>query len=328
MVAAAVLFLLLYHNIATADKQLQKVDAHRAYHGSGYSFRARFPGVYGMLALDKLISWNDNLFAATMTMYKRQAQSVCSDLRRTRDACVNATKVFRPPEPEGHAKYDLFEPYVHCPSGQKMMKRVGNSGEGGKWLCDELLQKDSCVIFSLGSNGQYDFEKALLEKTRCDIYTFDCTYNGRSLSRRHKYVKKCIGSMTKAGENKNFVTLSQAAQEMRVKKIDLLKIDIEGYEFDEIAGWSIADFALPDQVSIEVHHSQVIYAGGTDSSRYKVQDFSNLLWPAHHLIASDLALFFGHFGRLGYAIVSREDNPMGTCCSEFLLLKVADWAAL
>jgi hypothetical protein len=83
--------------------------------------------------------------------------------------------------------------------------------------------------------------------------------------------------MTKAGENKNFVTLSQAAQEMRVKKIDLLKIDIEGYEFDEIAGWSIADFALPDQVSIEVHHSQVIYAGGTDSSRYKVQDFSNLL---------------------------------------------------
>lgn len=120
---------------------------------SGYSFRARFPGVYGMLALDKLISWNDNLFAATMTMYKRQAQSVCSDLRRTRDACVNATKVFRPPEPEGHAKYDLFEPYVHCPSGQKMMKRVGNSGEGGKWLCDELLQKDSCVIFSLGSNG-------------------------------------------------------------------------------------------------------------------------------------------------------------------------------
>lgn len=35
MMAAAVLFLLLYHNIATADKQLQKVDAHRAHHGSG-----------------------------------------------------------------------------------------------------------------------------------------------------------------------------------------------------------------------------------------------------------------------------------------------------
>lgn len=50
--------------------------------------------------------------------------------------------------------------------------------------------------------------------------------------------------------------------------------------------------------------------------------------PAHHLIASDLALFFGHLGRLGYAIVSREDNPFGNCCSEFLLLKVADWAAL
>lgn len=177
LVAAAVLFLFLYLNIAISNKQLPIVDAHRAHRGSGvfwlfglqqklrqtdsiewmvpagYSLRAAFPGVYGMLALDKLISWNDNLFAATMTMYKRQAQGVCSDLRRTRDACVNATRVFRPPEPEGHAKYDLFQPYVHCPSGQKMMKRVGNSGEGGKWLCDELLQKDTCVIFSLGSNG-------------------------------------------------------------------------------------------------------------------------------------------------------------------------------
>eukprot|EP00889_Picochlorum_renovo_P005061 jgi/Picre1/32091/NNA_007439.t1 len=82
--------------------------------------------------------------------------------------------------------------------------------------------------------------------THLTVHTMGGVYQ-----RRHKYVKKCIGSMTKAGENKNFVTLSQAAQEMRVKKIDLLKIDIEGYEFDEIAGWSIADFALPDQVSLK-----------------------------------------------------------------------------
>jgi len=83
-------------------------------------------------------------------------------------------------------------------------------------------------------------------------------------------------------------------------------------------------------ISIEVHHSQVVYHGGnsTETSHYKVQDFSNLLWPVQHRDLSDLSLFFGHLGRLGYAIASREDNPQGTCCSEFLLLRAADWIPL
>jgi hypothetical protein len=42
--------------------------------------------------------------------------------------------------------------------------------------------------------------------------------------------------------------------------------------------------------------------------------------------ASDLALFFQHFGAMGYGVASREDNTAyRTCCSEFLLLKVGDW---
>ena len=92
--------------------------------------------------------------------------------------------------------------------------------------------------------------------------------------------------------------------------IDLLKIDIEGYEFDETAYWSIKDPWLPEQIAIEVHHSQAIYSGKAANT-----DFSNLLWPAHDLYLSDLALFFGHLGHLGYAIASREDNPFGRCCA-------------
>jgi hypothetical protein len=129
---------------------------------------------------------------------------------------------------------------------------------------------------------------------------------------------------------RRFITLSNAARELGVEKINLLKIDIEGYELDEISGWSITDRSLPEMISIEVHHSQVVYHGGSseETSHYKVQDFSNLLWPVQHLDLSDLALFFGHIGRLGYAIASREDNPEGNCCSEFLLLRIADWVPL
>lgn len=298
--------------------------------GRGFTFRPHFPGVAGMLSMEKLISWNDDLFRSTMTMYKEQARSVCSDLSKTREACVNATENRHPPEPKGFALYDLFNPYVNCPGGKKSMRRVGDTGDGGKWLCNQLLNQDNCVVFSLGSNGQYDFERALLKQTMCTIYTFDCTYNGASQGQRHKYIKKCIGSMEKEGSDSRFITLSNAARELGVQKISLLKIDIEGYEFDEIATWSTQDRLLPEQISIEVHHSQIIYAGGSkeQTSHYKVQDFSNLLWPVHHLTLSDLALFFGHFGKLGYAIASREDNPYGTCCSEFLLLRVADWSAI
>lgn len=298
--------------------------------GRGLTFRPHFPGVPGILSMDKLVSWNDDLFRSTMTMYKQQARAVCEDLSKTREACVNATENRHPPEPQGFALYDLFNPYVTCPGGKKSMRRVGDTGDGGKWLCNQLLETDDCVVFSLGSNGQYDFERALLKGTTCTIYTFDCTYGGVSQGQRHKYIKKCIGSMEKEGTDPRFITLSNAARELGVGKISLLKIDIEGYEFDEIATWSTQDLWLPEQISIEVHHSLTIYAGGSpeETSHYKVQDFSNLLWPVHHLTLSDLALFFGHFGRLGYAIASREDNPYGSCCSEFLLLRVADWSPI
>jgi len=152
---------------------------------------------------------------------------------------------------------------------------------------------------------------------------FCSTYRGRSQGSRHTYIEKCIGTREKAGTDKRFSTLAGAAKSLRVPKITLLKIDIEGYEFDEMAAWRAEDLTLPEQISIEMHHSQVMYAGG--SSYNKPMDFSNLLWPIQNMSQSDLSLFFSHLSRLGYGIASREDNPIGNCCSEFLLLKIADW---
>ena len=198
--------------------------------GTGYTYKAHFPGVFGMVSLEKLINWQDDLFRLTMTMYKRKAMEVCTDLRNTRDACVAAVDARRPPEPVGFELYDLFNPYITCPSGKKLMKRVGDSGDGGKWLCIDMLQEEGCVVFSLGSNGQYDLELDLLARTPCHVYTFDCTYDGESQDpRRHTYIKKCIGTQEREGTDKRFVTLSNAARELGVDKITLLKIDIEGY---------------------------------------------------------------------------------------------------
>lgn len=63
----------------------------------------------------------------------------------------------RPPEPHGHARYNLFSPYMTCPTGKDGLNRIGNDGEGGKMICTELLKGEDCVVFSLGSNGALFF---------------------------------------------------------------------------------------------------------------------------------------------------------------------------
>lgn len=78
----------------------------------------------------------------------------------------------------GFELYDLFNAYITCPAGKKLMKRIGDAGDGGKWVgadelmisasagarshshshsryarslqvCIDILQEQNCVIFSL-----------------------------------------------------------------------------------------------------------------------------------------------------------------------------------
>lgn len=65
-------------------------------------------------------------------------------------------------EPFQLSRYDLFNPFVNCSSGK--LERLGSDGDGGKFVCmDNYLQEEGCIVYSLGSNGQYDFEEAVLQ---------------------------------------------------------------------------------------------------------------------------------------------------------------------
>jgi hypothetical protein len=70
-------------------------------------------------------------------------------------------------EPGGQTRYDLLEPFVECPFGA--LRRLGGAPteDGGKWLCtDGLLNAPGCIIYSLGSNGNYGFEQAMLQERK------------------------------------------------------------------------------------------------------------------------------------------------------------------
>ena len=53
-----------------------------------------------------------------------------------------------------------------------------NGNDGPKWTCGIQLLQQPCVIFSLGSNDNIDFEKAMYKWGRCGIHVFDPTVDG------------------------------------------------------------------------------------------------------------------------------------------------------
>merc|ERR1719343_1299572 len=69
-----------------------------------------------------------------------------------------------------------YEPSFGC----VFEERVGNAGEGGKWVCDpqrikEKAETDGCLVYSIGSNGQFDFEESVHGSIsrKCEIHTID-----------------------------------------------------------------------------------------------------------------------------------------------------------
>ena len=71
----------------------------------------------------------------------------------------------------------LHEPSFNC----NFEERLGRAGDGGKWICNPetirngLRNKDGCLVYSVGSNGDTSFETAIHEQLskECEIHTFD-----------------------------------------------------------------------------------------------------------------------------------------------------------
>ena len=131
-------------------------------------------------------------------------------------------------------------------------------------LCDDDAMDDepaslsSCpperttVVFSLGSANSFSFERDLAALCPCcRIYIFDClpTYIGKANrqfneKKFHRYIKPrdrhrvtfertCIGRRPDtASSSENWKTFAEAARDLGHRRVDLLKMDIEGSEYD------------------------------------------------------------------------------------------------
>ncbi|KAG0205643.1 hypothetical protein BGX28_002759 [Mortierella sp. GBA30] len=180
-----------------------------------------------------------------------------------------------------------FQPAFNCPHE---LQRVGRFNDGGKWVCGlSLLSKENtkkCVVYSMGVFDDSSFEAELLRVTNCEVFAFDGSVDGivgeaQGNPRMH-FQKVFIGAEDKIDASGNtWKSLRTIMKEYGHEWIDLLKIDIEGYEYPTMTALMDSYDVLPfSQLQIELHLHKPDMSGVIEFDDFK-KWFERL--EKHHL---------------------------------------------
>lgn len=213
-----------------------------------------------------------------------------------------------------------YEPSFHC----DFAERLGNMGEGGKWVCNpSSLQRrkssgEPCLVYSVGSNGQFDFEQSVLDNISptCEVHVFDPGPTDKKPPAFVKHVPKprnviyhrlALGVDGERVQGALAKPLSEIVMELghAGRTIDIFKIDCEGCEWTTYRDWLKADVDIR-QILVELHWRN---AGETNNQR-----------------AASAHQFYGALFREGYVTFSKEPNTLGKHggnCVEYSFLKLA-----
>eukprot|EP00982_Pelagococcus_subviridis_P007616 30676-Pelagococcus_subviridis.AAC.3 len=193
-------------------------------------------------------------------------------------------------------------------------RRVGNIGDGGKYVCLSPLQSHRCVVYSLGSRLDFSFELALQNMTGCEVHTFDCTVGvpGSGVvpeginfhpwcAGPHDEIKFISSDLGHTGEKGQYYTLQSIMNSLAHDSIELLKMDIERHEVEVIS--TLAKHTAPSQLVFETHLHNAYGMWGRPVNPNEW----NSIWS--------------RLESLGYGVFSYEPNDICLCCSEWSLLR-------
>ncbi len=153
-------------------------------------------------------------------------------------ACLNKS---------GRNFYTSLKPSMQCPLN--LLKRVGRSGDGGKWTCGlsnlELIREakfkanhnhvyEPCLVYSFGVKDDSSWEAEVLATTHCAVYAYDPTVNSiaeplKSSNNRVHFEKLGLGG-DDLGNKRTLATLMKINGHKN-NLIHILKLDIEGWEY-------------------------------------------------------------------------------------------------
>jgi hypothetical protein len=138
-----------------------------------------------------------------------------------------------------------YFPIFTCPH----QSRVGGLGDGPKWVCDphqlgRIARERGCLIYSVGSNGQYEFEDGLraLNGPVCEMHIFDPSNDysrpGDAQNNNFHYHRWGLHSSYATNQQQQqegwqYKTLKETMEQLGHvnRTIDLFKIDCEDCEW-------------------------------------------------------------------------------------------------
>ncbi|KAF9039870.1 methyltransferase domain-containing protein [Panaeolus papilionaceus] len=162
--------------------------------------------------------------------------------------------------------WDFFPAAFNCPHE---IQRLGALGDGGKWVCglSRVAEKNDCIVYSFGINKESSFEYEILQGTsHCQIWGYDFSVDSfgpeipTRLSHRTHFSAYGLSGADKhsPGDNPPMWTLESLMARNGHEHIDILKIDIEGWEFETlttlIRPYIASGKPLPfGQLQLEIH---------------------------------------------------------------------------
>ena len=154
--------------------------------------------------------------------------------------------------------------------------RLGSDADGGYVLLDRRLE-DIEVIYSYGVGNNYDFELMFCEKYDAIARLFDHTIDKPSFKKDFFHFKK-EGVGSKKTEHLNTIENHIKQYGDRNKKL-ILKMDVEGAEWDVLYHTPSAILELFEQIIIEIHflHSIKPNYDGINLSKSRIDKKTNVI---------------------------------------------------
>ncbi|KAJ7166435.1 methyltransferase domain-containing protein [Mycena crocata] len=178
-----------------------------------------------------------------------------------------------PTHGEFYTLWDFFPPHYQCPH---RLQRLGTLGDGGKYLCGlpRIATKESCVVYSFGINSDSSFEAEILTRAPgCQVYGYDFSVKSHSstqqfgpeitanerLAPRAHFFPYALGPKDKPTADPPMYTLQSLMKTNGHAFIDILKVDIEGSEFESLEAfmnyWWHSGVLPFGQLQLEIHAS-------------------------------------------------------------------------
>lgn len=226
---------------------------------------------------------------------------------------------------------DEYEPFWNCITRERVPSR---KGDGPKWACGLDTMDSSALVYSFGSNGNSLFEQGTTKRlnNRKNIFVFDPFVRdskvekvrkegfqifqiGLSGSKNSTINKNIPGSKQLATLQEHMALLGHTS-----RRIEILKVDIEGWEYESFKGVKLGDFPGADvsvgQFLVEVHLSlKTAELDATALNMYVKRFF-------HSLYSSGMFLFSkerNHWGCRGYSCVEFSFVGPQLAFKDFLL---------